>query len=107
MTILNILGLLSFVFVVGFTWHAYTRTPTPGQSPRSSIIEAWINIVIGFSINFCMNFLLLPMVGADHMTGMQNFALGWIYTAVSIIRQYAIRRWFNRKIHAIATRLTQ
>lgn len=105
MTTLNALGILSFLFVAGFTWRAYTREPGPGQSPRSAIAEAWLNICVGFGVNWSANFLLLPLVGA-HFTAGENFALGWVYTAVSILRQYAIRRWFNSRLHTLAQRMT-
>lgn len=98
------LGLLSFAFVAAFTWRAYTRAPGPGQSPRSAIIEAWANIAVGFSINFVANFLILPLIGA-YPSAAQNFWMGWIYTAVSIVRQYTIRRWFNAHLVAMAKRL--
>lgn len=103
--ILNLLALVSFTFVALFTWRAYTREPGPGQSPRSAITEAWLNIIVGFSINFCANLLLLPLLGA-RMTAANNFAIGWVYTAVSILRQYAIRRWFNKRLHALAQRVS-
>jgi hypothetical protein len=98
MTTLNALGTASFVFVVLFTWHAATRNHTHGQSPRSAITEAWVNIAAGFSVNFAANVWLLPLVGAVFTSG-KNFALGWIYTAISIVRQYVIRRWFNHRLH--------
>lgn len=104
MSILVTLGLLSFIFVAVFTWRAYTRAPGAGQSPRSAIIEAWANIAVGFSINFAANLLILPLVGAT-LTAGSNFWLGWIYTAVSIVRQYAIRRWFNAHLVAMSKRL--
>lgn len=58
-----------------------------------------MNIVIGFSINYSANLLLLPLVGA-HLTAANNFWLGWTYTAVSIMRQYVVRRWFNSRSFA-------
>ena len=98
------LGCAAFAFVAAFTWRAAVAAPGVGQSPRSAITEAWLNIAVGFAVNFTANFLLLPLVGASFSAG-ENFALGWIYTAVSIVRQYAIRRWFNRMLHAAAQRL--
>jgi len=103
-TLLVALGLASLAFVAVFTWRAYTANPGAGQSPRSAILEAWLNIAVGFSINFVANFLILPLIGA-HPSASQNFWMGWIYTAVSIVRQYAIRRWFNARLHAAAKRL--
>ena len=105
MTLLTALGTASFAFVALFTWHAATRAHTHGQSPRSAIAEAWLNIALGFSINYVANIFLLPLVGASFTHG-QNFALGWVYTAISIVRQYTVRRWFNSRLHRIATALT-
>lgn len=106
MSILNLLGLVSFVFVAVFTYRAYRDNTGHGQTPRGAIIEAWMNIAIGFSINFAANFLFLPMVGAS-FSAAENFMLGWVYTAISIMRQYCIRRWFNARLHAVAQRLAE
>lgn len=94
MSLLTVIGLASFVFVVVFTARAYRNNTGVGQTPRGAIIEAWTNIAVGFSVNYCANFLLLPLVGVQ-VTPADNFMLGWCYTAISIIRSYAIRRWFN------------
>lgn len=94
MSVLNALGIVSFLFVAGFTARAYKDNTGIGQTPRGAIIEAWTNIAIGFTVNFLANFLLLPLVGAS-FTAAENFWLGWIYTAISIVRSYAVRRWFN------------
>lgn len=105
MSLITVLGVLALAFVAWFTWHqSFHADQGSGQSKRSSIIEAWTNICIGFSINYCANLLLLPLVGA-HLTAASNFWLGWIYTAVSMLRQYAIRRWFNDRIHMAAKRI--
>lgn len=104
MTLLQVLGLASLAFVAVFTWRAYTAAPGIGQSPRSAIIEAWFNIAVGFAINYAANFAILPLIGA-HVSAADNFWMGWVYTSVSILRQYAIRRWFNARLHAAALRL--
>lgn len=106
MNLITVLGLASMAFVTVFTYRAYYDTPGVGQTPRSAIIEAWFNIVIGFSINFVFNFVLIPMMTeGGHMTVSSNFWGGWVFTTISIVRQYTIRRWFNAKIHAAALRL--
>lgn len=96
MSLITSLGILSALFVAWFTFRTYyAKEDGSGvQTRRESIIEAWTNIVIGFSINYTANLILLPMVGAE-LTAANNFWLGWTYTAVSILRQYAVRRWFN------------
>jgi hypothetical protein len=85
---LTTLGIASCVFVAWFTWQA---------SCRASIYEAWLNLLVGLSVNFLANTMLLPLVGASFTAG-ENFWLGCIYTAVSIVRQYCIRRWFMRRV---------
>lgn len=95
MSLLTTLGIVSFVFVVGFTVRAYANNTGHGQTPRGAIKEAWTNIAWGFGFNYVANIFLLPLVGAT-LTASSNFWLGWIYTAISIVRQYAIRRWNNR-----------
>lgn len=92
-------------FVAWFTWRAYTGPQVgAGQSRRASIIEAWINILFGFSLNFCANFVLLPLLGScTRPDAWQNFMLGWVYTVISMVRQYSIRRWFNDYFHAFST----
>ena len=88
---LTALGIVSMLFVLAFTIHRYNA----GVSPRRAIIEAWSNLAVGFGVNFFANFLILPLIGAS-FTASQNFWMGWIYTAVSVVRQYALRTAFQR-----------
>jgi len=104
MSLLATLGVVSMVFVVAFTARSYSNNTGPGQTPRGAIIEAWMNIAIGFAVNYLANWLVLPMVGAS-FTAAENFWLGWVYTSISIVRQYAIRRYWNNFIHNTAQRL--
>ena len=64
------------------------------QSRLGSFVEAWANIAVGFSINWCANMLVLPVFGFD-VTGGQAFGIGLIFTGISLARQYVLRRWFN------------
>ena len=81
------------------------------QSRLSSFIETYINIVIGFAINFVLNLWLIPnfVTGQDgqavHITLVQNWWLGVALTFFSVIRMYVIRRWFNARLHSFAERL--
>jgi hypothetical protein len=95
---LEILGLSSIVFVFIVTLRAaYSNPLSGGQTIKDSLMEIWTNIVIGFSFNYVQNFILLPLVDAQ-LSIESNFYLGWIYTATSFIRQFLVRRWFNRKM---------
>jgi hypothetical protein len=74
------------------------------QTRLGSFIEAWINVLIGFGINFIANLVILPMFGF-HITLMDNLYIGILYTIISVVRSYAIRRWFNDYIHRTAVKL--
>ncbi len=65
------------------------------QTRRQSMIEAIINVVVGFTINMVLNFTVFPLFGW-HISLQQNIALGVIYTVISILRSYSLRRLFNR-----------
>ena len=65
------------------------------QSRTLSFIEAWANILIGYGISMLANFVFFPMFGW-YITLEQNIQLGIIYTVISLVRSYALRRIFNR-----------
>lgn len=77
------------------------------QSKMQSFVEAWVNVAIGFGINFTANMLILPAFGFTSLTLGTNFVIGMIYTVISVIRSYVIRRWFNAKLHAFAAKLAR
>ena len=74
------------------------------QSRIGSLIEAFINVAIGFTINYIANLLIFPLFGM-HISLADNFWMGLIYTGISIVRSYAIRRWFNGRIIEAARKL--
>lgn len=76
------------------------------QTRIGSLIEAVINVVIGFGINFTANMTLFPLFGWQ-ISLEQNIALGACYTAISIARSYTIRRWFNGRIKAASMALAK
>ena len=64
------------------------------QTKLGSIAEAWANIAVGFTINYFANLLIFPLFGM-HISPGANFLMGLIYTAISLVRSYVLRRWFN------------
>lgn len=74
------------------------------QTRLGSLYEAWINVAIGYAINFTANWLIFPMFGW-HISLSQNLALGVLYTVISVARSYLIRRYFNRRLRELAQRL--
>lgn len=77
------------------------------QTKLGSFVEAWVNVAIGFGINFTANMLILPAFGFTSLTLGTNVIIGLIYTVISVARSYIIRRWFNAKLRAIAERIAQ
>ena len=64
------------------------------QTKKQSALEAIMNILFGYSVNFTANMFILPMFGFDISIG-QNMALGVLYTLISFVRSYIIRRYYN------------
>lgn len=65
------------------------------QTKLGSFVESWANIAVGFTINFVANLVILPMFGFTSLTPAKNFAIGLLYTVISLVRSYVLRRWFN------------
>lgn len=59
-----------------------------------SAVEASFNVLIGYLVSVAANILILPLFGYD-VTVADSFAIGLAFTAVSLVRSYALRRWFN------------
>lgn len=76
------------------------------QTRIGSLIEACANVAIGFGINWVANLLILPLFGFN-VTGSQAFNMGLMFTAISVARSYAIRRWFNARLHQAAQRIAR
>jgi hypothetical protein len=71
------------------------------QTKLGSWLEAWANIAVGFAINWVANMLVLPWFGF-HVTATTAFHIGLVFTAISLVRSYGLRRVFNRirSLHA-------
>lgn len=53
-------------------------------------------MIAGWLLNYFLNLLLFPLFGM-HISLVSNLVLGSLYTGISVVRSYSIRRWFNRK----------
>lgn len=71
------------------------------QSRLGSLIEALANIFIGFGINLGANMIVLPWFGF-HVSASQAFGIGVVFTVISLVRGYFIRRYFNAKLQHMA-----
>ena len=74
------------------------------QSRASSLIEAVINVGIGFVVSLVITAIVLPAYGHPVSWG-DNLQITGIFTVASILRSYAVRRWFNARIHRAALRM--
>ena len=66
------------------------------QSRMMSLIEAVANVMVGYGVAVATQAVVFPLFGL-HASLDQNLAIGLIFTAVSLIRSYALRRVFNWK----------
>lgn len=75
--------------------HRKDNPSATGQTRKHSFIESWVNVAIGYVINFAANLVILPLFGLQASLG-EYALLGLAYTLVSVARSYVVRRWFNR-----------
>ena len=65
------------------------------QTKLGSFVEAWANIGVGFSINWTINVLTLPWLWNPDSPKLSAFYIGLVFTAISLTRQFLLRRWFD------------
>jgi hypothetical protein len=65
-----------------------------GQSKKMSITESILNVLIGFGIAILAQYLVFPLFGIN--VGLaQHLGIAVVFTGVSLIRSYVLRRFFN------------
>jgi hypothetical protein len=67
------------------------------QTKKQSIIEVIANTVVGFIISVGVSVLLFPLMGIPVTFG-ENLGITLIFTVISLVRSFLMRRIFN-KIH--------
>jgi len=71
------------------------------QTRIGSLFESAVNLVIGFSVAIVSQLLVFPLFGID-VPFSSNLGISAWFTAISLVRSYVIRRWFNARIQAAA-----
>ena len=66
------------------------------QSKRESMVESLTNVFVGWLIGVILNLTVLPLFDYN-ITVVDSLWVSLIFTAVSVIRGYIIRRLFNSK----------
>lgn len=64
------------------------------QTKAGSLTEAITNVLVGLIISLALNAIIFPLFGWE-ITLAQNLSIAAIYTVVSIVRSYFMRRLFN------------
>ena len=65
------------------------------QSRRMSLTESLANVAIGYGIAVAAQVVVFPLFGIHIGLG-DDLALGAVFTVISLVRSYALRRVFER-----------
>ena len=69
------------------------------QTRLHSLVEAVANVVIGYGVALSTQVVVFPLFGM-RVSLSDNIAIGAIFTVVSLVRTYLLRRLFNKGIAA-------
>ncbi len=64
------------------------------QSRTMSLIEAGTNVLVGYAVAVLAQILIFPTFGL-HATLAQNLGIGLVFTGLSLVRSFALRRLFE------------
>ena len=64
------------------------------QSRRMSLAESLTNVAVGYGIAVATQIAVFPLFGLEVRLS-DNLAMGAIFTGVSILRSYSLRRLFE------------
>ncbi|MGY2258171.1 DUF7220 family protein [Pseudomonas sp. SDO55104_S430] len=64
------------------------------QSRKGSAFEACINMVVGLIVSMIANSIVFPRFGFNPSL-LDNIGITIIYTVISLVRSYCLRRAFN------------
>jgi hypothetical protein len=92
--LLIVASVCAVITVLMTLYGAFASSRSGGQTMRESMLETWTNIGIGFGINYAANLIVLPLAGLDVTPG-GAFYIGVIFTSISVVRSFMIRRWYN------------
>lgn len=65
------------------------------QSRIMSAVESVTNVAIGYGVAIATQAAVFPLFGI-HATVKEHLTIGGIFTVVSLVRSYFLRRLFNR-----------
>ena len=65
------------------------------QSRWMSLLESMTDIAVGYCLAILTQVLVFPLFGLS-VSFSENLGIGMVFTVVSLVRSYALRRLFNR-----------
>lgn len=68
------------------------------QTRLHSALESVANVAVGYSVAVLTQIAVYPAYGI-HVAVTDQLSIGGWFTLVSLVRSYALRRWFNTKQH--------
>jgi hypothetical protein len=71
------------------------------QSSVMSLVEVTVNTLLGFAVSVYANFLVLPLFGVP-VKFSASVGITVIFTAISMVRSYFVRRFFAAHLKRIA-----
>ena len=66
------------------------------QTKRQSLIETLTSVFVGWLIGVILNLTILPLFNYN-ITVVDSLWVSLIFTVISVVRGYVIRRFFNSK----------
>jgi hypothetical protein len=75
------------------------------QTPQGSMVEAAINVVVGYGVAVCSQIIIFPLFDV-HIPLADDLMIGLWFAAISLARSYIIRRWFNDMARNAANKIT-
>ena len=64
------------------------------QSKRMSMMETLTNVAVGYGVAVSAQVMIFPLFGLDVALA-DNLAIGAIFTGISIVRSFTLRRVFE------------
>lgn len=64
------------------------------QTRKASLAEAVMNVTIGYGVALLSQIIVFPWFGI-RIGLAENIAIGLIFTIISIVRSFALRRFFE------------
>ena len=69
------------------------------QTRKHSLLESCTNVMIGYFVALASQLAIFPLFNI-HVQLRDNILIGLYFTGISIIRSYALRRWFTGRVAA-------